>query len=156
MVRNSAGESNALTMQKNSIAPALLAPSSFNSQGVQYVVAQHLDQTYVGKPDLIDGLPFKPAKPGETIILYGIGFGPVDPDTPAGTITPTQNNLQNAPTFRFGQTPATLSYAGLAPGFVGLYQFNILVPNVASGDLPLDVDVGGASLNQVLYITVEQ
>jgi uncharacterized protein (TIGR03437 family) len=155
-VKNSAGESNALTMQKNSVAPALLAPSSFSSQGVQFVVAQHLDLTYVGKPDLIGGLPFSPAKPGETIILYGIGFGPVNPGTPAGTITPSQNALIAAPVFRFGQTPATLSYAGLAPGFVGLYQFNVVVPDVSSGDMPLNVDVGGTPLNQDLHITVQQ
>ncbi|MBZ5608831.1 MAG: IPT/TIG domain-containing protein [Acidobacteriia bacterium] len=156
VLTNAAGSSNALNMDKNSIAPALLAPSSFNTQGHQWVVALHEDQTFVGKADLIGGLPFTPAKPGETITIYGIGFGPVDPATPAGVITPLQNSLQNAATFRFGHTAATLSYAGLAPGYVGLYQFNIVVPNVSSGDMPLNVDVGGASLNQPLYITVSQ
>ncbi len=156
VVANTAGSSNAVAMQKNSIAPALLAPSSFNTQGHQWVVALHADQTYVGKTDLISGLPFKPAKPGETITIYGIGFGPVNPATPAGVIATVQNSLQNKTTFRFGQAPATSSYSGLAPGYVGLYQFNVVVPNVSSGDMPLNVDVGGSSLKQSLYITVAQ
>jgi uncharacterized protein (TIGR03437 family) len=157
VLTNSAGSSNTTSMQKNSIAPAVLAPSAFIVQGHQWVVAQHTDQTYVGKTNLISGLPFSPAKPGEIITIYGIGFGPVNPDTPAGTITPAlQNSLVSTPTFRFGQTPAALQYDGLVPGFVGLYQFNLVVPKVGAGDMPLNVSVGAANLNQNLYITVGQ
>jgi len=158
VLQNGAGASNALTMRKNSIAPALLAPAPFNIQGRQYVVAQHLDQTYVGKNGLISGLTFTPAKPGETITIYGIGFGPVNPSVAAGTITPStpQNSLATKPTFRFGQTPATVTYYGLTPGLVGLYQFNLTVPNISSGDVPLVVQAGSVMLNQELYITVTQ
>lgn len=155
IVTNSAGPSNALTMTKTATAPALLAPTSFNLQGMQWVVAQHLDQTYVGKPNLIAGLPFTPAKPGEIITIFGIGFGPVVPATPPGSITAAQNALTNSPNFRFGQTLAKLQYAGLAPGYVGLYQFNIVVPDVANGDLPLNVDVSGITLAQDLHVTVQ-
>ena len=56
----------------------------------------------------------------------------------------------------FGQTPATLVYSGLAPNFVGLYQFNVTVPNVGAGDMPLNIDIGGVTLNQNCYITVTQ
>ena len=157
VLTNSAGSSNAMTMQKSAIAPALLAPPSFNTQGHQWVVAQHVDQTYVGKVGLIPGLPFRPAKVGDTITIYGIGFGPVTPATPAGTIATQQNSLQNKPNFRFGQTLAEVTYYGLAPGFVGLYQFNIKVPTgVSPADMPLNVDVGGVTLSQNLFITVGQ
>jgi uncharacterized protein (TIGR03437 family) len=154
VLANSAGSSNTVSMQKNAIAPALLSPSSFDTQGHQWVVAQHADQTYVGKAGLISGLTFSPAKPGETIIIYGIGFGPVSPAVASGTIVTAANSLSTAPVFRFGQTAATLAYDGLAPNFVGLYQFNVVVPNVSAGDMPLNVTAGGAPLNQNLYITV--
>lgn len=153
VLSNSAGSSNTFSLQKNAIAPALLAPSSFNVQGRQYVVAQHADQTYVGKAGLISGVTFSPAKPGETIVIYGIGFGPVTPSIGAGIIATQVNKLNTEPVFRFGQTPATLAYYGLAPNFVGLYQFNVVVPNVSAGDMPLNVTMAGASLNQNLYIT---
>jgi uncharacterized protein (TIGR03437 family) len=57
--------------------------------------------------------------------------------------------------FSFGGVPATASYAGLAPGFVGLYQFNVTVPNVAASDLvPVTFTLGGFSGTQTLYIAV--
>jgi uncharacterized protein (TIGR03437 family) len=37
----------------------------------------------------------------------------------------------------FGKTPAKSPYFGLAPNFVGLYQFNVTVPAVADGRFPL-------------------
>jgi len=158
VLTNGAGASNTVSMQKNSTAPALLAPSSFNVQGHQWVVAQHTDLTYVGKAGLISGLTFSPAKPGETIIIYGIGFGPVmNPSVAAGTITPSNplNALVTTPVFLFNnQTQAVMKFDGLAPGYVGLYQFNVTVPQIAAGDMPLKVTLSSVTLNQNLYITV--
>jgi uncharacterized protein (TIGR03437 family) len=155
VVTNAAGPSNPITVQKTAIAPAVLAPSSFNVGGKQYVVAQFADGTFVGPANLISGVKFRPAKVGDIVIVYGIGFGPVSPGNASGLITSQSNSLQTKPNFRFGQTAATLMYDGLASGFVGLYQFNIQVPNVSSGDQPLNVDVGGVSTNQSLFITVQ-
>jgi uncharacterized protein (TIGR03437 family) len=156
VLTNSAGPSNGVSMQENSIAPAVLAPPSFIVNGKQWVVAQFPDQTFVGPVGLIPGLNFRPAKVGETIIIYGIGFGPVSPATPAGTIAGVANSLTPQPNFRFGQALAKLAYAGLAPGFVGLYQFNVVVPNVGAADMPLNVDIGGVTLKQNTFISVGQ
>jgi len=156
VLSNAGVQSNAITMQKSAIAPALLAPSSFIVNNKQYVVAQFPDQTFVGPTGLISGVNFRPAKPGDTIIIYGIGFGPVTPSVASGTVTTVQNSLLNMPTFRFGQAPAGVSYGGLAPNFVGLYQFNVVVPNVSPGDMQLNVDIGGTALNQTMFITVSQ
>jgi uncharacterized protein (TIGR03437 family) len=55
----------------------------------------------------------------------------------------------------FGSTPATLSYAGLAPNFVGLYQFDIVVPNIANSDLvPVTFTLGNQSGVQTLFTAV--
>jgi uncharacterized protein (TIGR03437 family) len=156
VLQNTAGPSNAVSMPEKAIAPALLAPPQFIVGGKQFVVAQFPDQTFVGQPGLISGVNFRTAKVGDTVIVYGVGFGPVTPSTPPGVVVPAVNSLQNQVNFRFGQVSASLSYAGLAPGLVGLYQFNIVVPNVAPGDIQLNVDAGGITLNQTLFITVGQ
>jgi uncharacterized protein (TIGR03437 family) len=47
-------------------------------------------------------------------------------------------------------------FAGLAPSLVGLYQFNVTVPqDVADGDQPLQVVLGGEPIAQTLYISVQ-
>lgn len=156
VITNPAGESAPFTIQKAAIAPALLAPESFNVGGKQFVTALYTDgRTFVGKTNLISGVPFRPAKAGDNIVLYGIGFGPVTPSNPAGVVSGQATSLQTKPTFRFGQAVAELVYYGLAPGFVGLYQFNIKVPGAGTGDQPLTVDVGGVSTNQNLFITMQ-
>jgi hypothetical protein len=51
---------------------------------------------------------------------------------------------------------ASWSYAGLAPQAMGLYQFNVVVPNVAGGDaIPLTFSLAGTLGHQTLYIPVE-
>ena len=70
----------------NAAQPGLLAPSNFKVGGNQYVVAQHSDGTYVLPADVIAGLSTRPAQPGETIVIYGVGFGSVTPTIPAGEI----------------------------------------------------------------------
>jgi len=155
VVTNSAGSSNGVSMQKNAIAPALLAPSAWLINGKQYIVAQHTNGNYVGKAGLIKGLTFTPAVANEIITIYGIGFGPVNPAVASGTITGPSNTVTGAVHFLFGQTPATFQYDGLTPGYVGLYQFNVKVPSVSSGDQPLNVDVGGVPIGQTLYITMQ-
>src|SRR5450432_2449241 len=155
-VTNASGKSNTMPLAKKALAPALLAPSVFIVDGKQYVVAQFQDQTYVGRTGLIAGLSFRPAKPGDIITIYGIGCGPVTPASPAGTIAAGLTALQNPPAFRFGNTTATVPYAGLVAGLVGLYQFNVVVPSVLPGDVALAVDIGAVSANPGLFITVGQ
>ena len=98
--------------------------------------------TFVGNSGLIPGVPFQPAKPGDSITAYGIGFGAVTPAIAPGVVVGGQNSIPNL-TISFGATPATLTYAGLAPGNIGLYQFNITVPQVANGDYQINVIVDG-------------
>jgi uncharacterized protein (TIGR03437 family) len=88
--------------------------------------------------------------------LWGIGFGPVTPNTPAGQLVQQLNTLAAPFHILFGQTEATLQYDGLAPSAVGLYQFNLVVPNVAASDtVPLTFTLGGVAGTQTLYIAVQ-
>jgi uncharacterized protein (TIGR03437 family) len=104
----------------------------------------------------VAGITSRPAHPGETIYLFGIGFGPVTPNIPAGQIVQQDNSLISPVQVMFGKTPATLTYAGLAPGFIGLYLFKVTVPNVpTSNAVPLAYSEGQVSGAQTLYIAVQ-
>jgi trimeric autotransporter adhesin len=155
-VANCTGVSDPLLITKTALAPGLLAPQSFKLSGKQYLVALYSDgATYVGKENLIPGVPFRPAKPGDLITAYGIGFGDVSPLTPPGVVASGTTTLP-ALSVRFDQTPAITTYAGLAPGTVGLYQFNVVVPNVANGDIQFSMNVGAHPLQQVLFLTIQK
>jgi uncharacterized protein (TIGR03437 family) len=149
--------SNPVTATVNAEEPGLLAPSSFNIGGNQYVVALFSDgTTYVLPPGAIAGVPSRRAQPGDTITLYGVGVGPVIPNIPAGQIVQQANALALPFQFRFGQTQATVTYAGLAPSEVGLYQFDVTVPTIASSDLvPVTFTLGGVAGTQTLYISIQ-
>ena len=88
--------------------------------------------------------------------VYGIGFGSVTPNIPAGQIVQASNALSLPFQLQIGQIPAVTPYFGLAPGAVGLYQFNVVVPNVPPSDsVPLTFTLGGTTGSQVLFITVQ-
>jgi uncharacterized protein (TIGR03437 family) len=142
----------------NATEPGLLAPPQFKIGANQYVVAQLSDGTYVLPTGAIAGVSSRPARPGETVVIYGVGFGSVVPNIPAGQIVTAANQLSATLQFLFGQTPAQqVPYAGLAPAYVGLYQFNIVVPQVPDNDLvPLTFNLGGAPGTQTLYTAVHQ
>jgi uncharacterized protein (TIGR03437 family) len=140
----------------NPSEPGLLAPSSFAVNGNQYLAALFSDgSTFVLPPGAIAGVTSRQAKPGETITTYGIGFGSVTPPVIVGQIAEQNNALNAQMQVMFGSTPATLSYAGLAPNFVGLYQFDIVVPNIANSDLvPVTFTLGNQSGVQTLFTAV--
>ena len=68
-----------------------------------------------------------------------------------------QQNMVTSPVqILFGQSGATLKYSGLTPGLVGLYQFNVVVPNVTPSDaVPVTFSLGGVSAAQTLYTAVQ-
>ena len=157
-VTNGSATSAAVNVTINAAQPGLLAPSNFKVGGNQYVVAQHSDGTYVLPAGAIAGLSTRPAQPGETIVIYGVGFGSVTPTIPAGEIAGGDNHLVDSLQIKFGSTAAQtpLPYYGLAPNFVGLYQFDVLVPQVASSNLvPLTFTLGGKAGTQTLFTAVQ-
>jgi uncharacterized protein (TIGR03437 family) len=161
-VTTCAGTSNSTSVAKTAIAAGMQAPASFLVNGTQYMVALITDSTkplgyaFVGNTNLSSPPYFyEPAKPGQAIVAYGLGFGPVTPANASGVITTAANSINGPVTFAFGSTPATVSYFGLAPGFVGLYQFNLTVPStLANGDYPITVTVGGTPIAQKMSLTV--
>ncbi len=157
VLTNGSAASAPFNIVVNTTQPGLLAPPSFKIGANQYVVAQFSDGTYVLPAGAIPGVTSHPAMPGETIVIYGIGFGSVTPNIPAGQIVTLANQLSLPLQIMFGNTPAQTPYFGLAPNFVGLYQFNVVVPAVSNNDLvPLTFNLGGVPGTQTLYIAVRQ
>jgi uncharacterized protein (TIGR03437 family) len=148
MVSTSGGTSASFTVTVNATQPGLYAPASLNSGGKQFVGAFFTDFTTAVTTS-------HPAKPGDTIILFGLGFGNVVPGAPAGQLVPGPNTLTAPVQIFFNQTPATIIYQGLAPGSTGLYQFNVTVPNVSSSNpVSLTFSQGGVSGTQTLFTAV--
>jgi uncharacterized protein (TIGR03437 family) len=137
------------------VEPGLLAPAVFNLPAGQYVAAVFPDGvTFVLPP--FAGVPTARAKPGDTIIIYGVGFGQVTPDSPAGQIVSQSNQLKATFQAFFAGTPATVAFSGLTGGYLGLYQFNVVVPNVAASDsVPFTYSLNGVSGPQKLVIAVQ-
>jgi uncharacterized protein (TIGR03437 family) len=155
-VTNGNGTSSGFAIDVNPTEPGWLAPSTFTVGGKQYVVAILSDGTYALPANAISGVPSRPAHIGETVTIYGIGFGPVTGGITAGMIVPQVNSLTSPMDVYFGSTPATVSYDGLAPSFVGLYQFNIVVPTVTVNNaVPISFSLNGVKGSQTLYIAVQ-
>jgi uncharacterized protein (TIGR03437 family) len=158
-VTNCGATSPAFGLTKRSLAPGLLAPSNYAANGTQYLVATFAsDGAYVLNTSLgaTYGLNSRPAKPGDEIIAYGIGFGDVTPSILPGTIAGVSNTLVNPVTISFGSAPATILYQGMAGGFVGLYEFYFTVPaGLANRDYQINVAQNGTAVPQTLYLTVQ-
>jgi uncharacterized protein (TIGR03437 family) len=159
IVNTAAGASPPFTVNVVATRPGLLAPTSFNIGGTQYTVAEFSNGTFVLPPGAISGITSQRAQAGDTILLYGIGFGSVTgsitASLPPGQIVEQSNTLAEPFTISIGGVPATFTYDGLAPAFIGLYQFNVVVPQVAASDkVPVTFTLGGAAGTQTLYLAV--
>jgi uncharacterized protein (TIGR03437 family) len=146
-----------------------VAPNFFLYSGTSYVIAEHADGSLIGPTTLYPGYT-TPARPGETIVLYAEGLGPVSGTIQPGSMYQSGTMLQ---TFEFYFLPAsdsltqsanpTVKFAGLISP--GLYQINIVVPSlgpgvnqIQSGDNQIAILVGAeynvAWSNSPVYITV--
>ena len=157
VVSTTAGGSSApYSINVASTRASVLAPSSFIVSGKQYAAALFSDgSTFALPPNTLPGVTSRYAKPGDTLIVYGVGFGPTAPAINAGQIVSQTNMLASSLQVSLGGVGATLTYEGLVPSYVGLYQLNIVVPNVANNDfVPLSISVGGTAIAQTVYTAV--
>ncbi len=90
--------------------------------------------------------PANPAPRGGAVILFGTGQGLVSSPVPTGGPALSDPlSGRNGVTATVGGEPAQVFFAGLAPGFVGLLQVNLLLPeNAPVGDaVPVQIFVDG-------------
>lgn len=149
--------SNGQTSDPYTATLQAFSPAFFTFDG-KYLAATHSDNSLLGKAGLFASAPnaTTPAKPGETIILYATGLGPTNPSIAAGTLTAQLASLTTAYTVTIGGQQANVSFAGLIPSFAGLYQLNVVVPDVPDGDQPVVIQIGGATSQSAASITVQR
>ncbi len=85
-----------------------------------------------------------PAQPGDTVAVYVTGLGtvfpPVADGNPGSSNSSSLNYTVPMITADINGVAATVGFAGLAPGFAGLYQVNITIPTgLTAGDNYLDI-----------------
>jgi uncharacterized protein (TIGR03437 family) len=99
----------------------------------------------------------RPARAGDTLVIYAIGLGPTTPAVNSGAGSPSSPlaRVEPTPTFSIGARGplggfnVTPIFAGLSPGFVGLYQINVTLPaGIPTGDsIPAALDIAGIPSN---------
>jgi uncharacterized protein (TIGR03437 family) len=125
------------SIQLASVAPGVLSFASGES------VAQRPDGSFVSDS--------APAKPGDYLVLYLLGMGLTDNSAVVtGAASPYPAKVSVTLTLDGAPVP-NVTYAGLTPSLVGLYQINFQVPGSArDGDLALAVSQGGTVANTSL------
>jgi len=100
-----------------------------------------------------------PVPAGEVVRVFGTGFGAVEPPIASGALAPadTLHRVVENVEASIGGVSAEVSFAGLAPNFVALYQIDLTVPSDApTGDIvPLGMSVGDRGLENLVWISVE-
>ncbi len=109
---------------------AVTAPGLFEWNG-NFAVAEHADGSLI--------TPAAPAQGGEVVVLYAAGLGRTVPDTSSGALPQTAASILYASQLQIllNGIPlpgASIYYAGVTPGFAGLYQINVALPDPVPSD----------------------
>lgn len=157
-VKNAEGTSDNYTVNVTPVTPAFLAPpvAPFKTATRQFIAAFFPDSTgsgpFAGNPS--ESSTFRTARPNDRLILYAIGLGAVTPPQQAGRVVTGATALNNI-ALTFGGTPVALEYAGHAPTYVGLFQINAVVPNLAPGEYAIGGTVNGTPIPSGLFINLK-
>jgi uncharacterized protein (TIGR03437 family) len=117
---------------------AITAPGFFEWNG-NYAVAEHADGTVISSS--------APAQPGEIVVLFAAGMGRTKPDITSGhsVSSPTSIFYASQLQILLNGDPcpsSSIRYAGLTPGFAGLYQVNLKLPDVLAPDPTIQIVIG--------------
>jgi uncharacterized protein (TIGR03437 family) len=146
VVTSSTGTSSSFEESYQAAAPAFL-----RFGGTRYVAATHADYSIIGPATLYPGLS-TPAKAGEEVVLWAVGFG-----LPAGTLTPGASSqsgtMPASPVCTVDGNPASVVINLVSPG---LYQLNLTVPTEArSGDNPLTCIYSSVATTDGTLLTIK-
>jgi uncharacterized protein (TIGR03437 family) len=133
---------NGVMSQPLQVKVLMAQPGIFTLDGTQAAALHGADNTLITSA--------APALPGETVVLFATALGPVSPVLPINTLAPGTPLSTSVLTtgVSIGGQDAMLSFSGLAPGFIGLWQVNAVVPaNVSSGAAKLIITVNNVASN---------
>lgn len=139
-VVNNGSKSNSVTLYTNSSAPGVF---TLSASGTGPAAVLHSDFSVVTSAN--------PSRKGETVSVFLTGLGAVDRPVADGAAGPSSplSNVVSDPMVFIDDREAAVSFAGLAPGFAGLYQINVQVPESAGpGDVLIAIDTPEAETLQ--------
>lgn len=95
-----------------------------------------------------------PAQAGEFLSIFATGLGPLKTAVKSGDFPPSPPpETLSTPLVNIGNLPALVTFSGLAPCCVALYQVNVQVPQgTPSGVQPLQIIINGVPSNQVTIV----
>jgi uncharacterized protein (TIGR03437 family) len=129
-----------------SYAPGLFTTGAPDGQGIVAIAGT---ATFAAPAGTLPGA--RPANRGEYVTIYCNGLGAVSSPPSTGAVSPSDPLARTIaqPAVTIGGQSADVSFSGLAPGLVGVYQINAQVPaSSATGDaVPIVVAIGGARSN---------
>ena len=135
-VRRGSNVSTVRTASVAAVSPGIFIVDQATSAGA----VLHADYSLVSSSS--------PARPGEILLIYCTGLGPLRTPVRSGDPGPERSETINLPTVRIGGLPANVTYSGLAPGFVGLYQINAQAPaGLSAGNQALQITTLGVASN---------
>lgn len=114
------------------------SPGFFEWNG-NFALAEHADGSVITAS--------YPAQPGEIVVLYAGGLGRTSPDVPSGHIVSVATSILYESELQIllngNPCPASsIYYAGVAPGFAGLYQINLLLPSAVTPNPAIQMVIG--------------
>jgi uncharacterized protein (TIGR03437 family) len=144
VVNNNGALSYPVMAQLQSVAPAF-----FTDLGTNYVLASRLpDYSLVGNTSAA-------AKPGDTIVLWGTGFGATNPPVAACTVVTGTPFTTAPPTVTVGGSQVEVISSLLTAGAAGLYQITVQLPaSLPTGSQQVQASINGvqSAPGMMLYI----
>jgi len=109
-----------------------------------------LQNAVATEPDGSVLTPASPAKPGDIVLLYATGLGEVTPPAIYGQLPTAAAPLVAGANLSIlldgvAVDPGAIDYAGVAPGFAGLYQINLTLPASTGSNPEIRLQLDGAS-----------
>ena len=144
-VTNNGTASNQVTVYARPTSPGIF---TLSEDGVGSAAVLHSDYSVVSQDN--------PAKIGETLQMFMTGLGAVNPALADGAAAPSSplSTVNVGASVWVDKVSAQVTYKGLAPGYVSLYQVNFVVPSrISSGLVYLEVTTTGAYTSEAkIYV----
>lgn len=139
------------TLELAATGPGIFTTSS--SSGGQGAILLANTDVIAAPAGSIPGRACQPARRGGVITIFATGLGPVNNQPATGAPAPSSplSQTSRVPSVTIGGVSAPVSFSGLAPGFLGLYQVNATLPAGAptGSAVAVSLSIGGATSNTV-------
>ena len=155
VVNRGGAASQPVNVQIAGTAPGIF---SLTFAGLQAIAINNGDGSLAAPAGLVPGLLSHPATAADNLIIYATGLGVVTPaPTTGANSADTQRTTVIMPTMMVGGVPAKVSFSGLSPLLVGVYQVNIVMPSgvTPGNNVPLQIQTPDATTTDQVTIAVQ-